>query len=170
MSWEDILKRGRVPPKKPTKEEKPDTSWKNKVPKKEDWWDIELPPEPENVVERIKQETEREAIIQDLTSRDEERRSRKPRYSEPDEERKKRQESNKRKERWAESDRIKAEKRKGTYRPQKGQKKNRNPQTPKKTRSQRKAASAAKKRRAANQARYSREDAAKKRRDERRGL
>ena len=175
MSWEDVLKRGKVP-KKPTRKETPDTGWKNKVPEKER---IEFLPEPKNIVERIKQESEREALSEDYVRRERERQEREvdrrsrssPLYY-SDEARESDKRRQKWREQWAESERIKARKRAGTHRPEKGQKRNKNPrqQAPKKTRSQRKAANEAKANRKAKKERYAREDAARAERDRRRGL
>ena len=185
MSWEDILKRGRVPPKKPTKEET-DTGWSKPKPK-------ERPLTPErrkeildsfreenkrdkkrreglNVLDRILEDSERESRIEEEERRKNERKNRKPRYVESEEAREKR-EWNELREKRAESRRIKAAKRAGTYRPKnKGQKRNPRQQAPKKTRSQRKAANAAKARREANQEAQRREDAARDARNRRRGL
>lgn len=187
MSWEDILKRGKVPPKKPTKKET-GAGWSKPKPKEE-------PITPErtkeildaireanerdrkkheslNVLDRILEDNEKAARIQEERRRENERRNRKPRYVESEESKEKRR-SRELREKWAESDRIKAAKRAGTYRPKnKGQKRNQNPrqETPKKTRSQRKAANEAKKRREANEARDRREKFLRDERNRRRGL
>ena len=166
MSWEDVLKRGRVPPKKPTKKEKPDTSWQNRLPEKER---MEFLPEPENIVERIKQESASEAWLKEYMEREEERKKRKPRPAPKPKERDTWQEIM---DAQAKREKIAREKREGTHRPKKGQQRNQGQraETPKMTRSQRKAANEAKARKEANLEAQRREDAARAARDRRRGL
>jgi hypothetical protein len=170
LSWEDVLKRGKVP-KKPTRKDV-DTGFKSKY-KPSDKKPISDEQERKNrdeISRRFLADRRDFAIYQKERLKRQGLPPEAIHWSDEQWEKHRDKRSQEREEARKESQKVKQQKRAGTYRPKKGQKK-RNKQTPKsETRMQRKNRIEAQKDRKAKKERYAREDAARAERDRRRGL